>query len=84
MNNNYYENPFTNPSLLSPYGAVICIYMYIIYIYIYTSPGPVALGVLLLLGTPPAGLTKVSGLTQRANKHVNDEIGVHGLVQAVP
>ena len=38
----------------------------------------------LLLGTPPAGLTKVSGLTQRANKHVNDEIGVHGLVQAVP
>ena len=46
-------------------------------IYIY-------MGALLLLGTPPAGLTKVSGLTQRANKHVNDEIGVHGLVQAVP
>ena len=54
-----------------------------------TSPngGPSSklyMGALLLLGTPPAGLTKVSGLTQRANKHVNDEIGVHGLVQAVP
>ena len=42
------------------------------------------MGALHLLGTPPAGLTKVSGLTQSANKHVNDEIGVHGLVQAVP